>query len=1177
MAATGTNTRLPIVFRAKVSGLNPNSTYRYYVQGTLSADFGTSNSGSGMSVLINSSAATYVITSSPGLSTAGAYETFTTDASGTFTGWFGMMNTTGTRFTAGNEIFPTLTLNNGNNGTTPAHRFALDQAVKVITIGTTAGANFGTGIWGTSSATDKNIVALYDNTSGAGKPLAMTYVEDEGVAGTSQPAFYSNNVNGKSRTWGTLIPNVNANGVRKIEQFSLLNGSSVGCATDADGIWPTGNRNTVNPTGGTTAIQISEPDAPLDALCGNSVSRMSDISASNTFSYPENINYMIYQENNNISLLNSSSVAVASFDLRDGGGTTDADTLGTTLTSVTFNITNSAFIRRAALYSGSTELAETVVNGSEITFSGFSLTASDNNAVNFTLRVSYTQNVTDNAQNIYTIIAATAINTGSGFAAANAGGSASATFGDYNRIEVIASKLSFTVEPAANATVNKILAITPVLSARDNFNNTDLDFTGEVMLSNTSNIAIENTFANMQAGMAGFPLMLFNEAGTTSLTANTNGLSPAVSAIEIKVSDAKKWTGAAGTNLWNDAQNWTGNSVPTADDAVILDNTFTGASYNVMLPDFATAVTYLRISPADNKNITFTLPATNIACPGFTVGDNSAGTEDFVIENGGIFINANGCANAQGFSIIAQGSNKAIKINAGGKYIHRNSKSHTEFLDAATWDENSNLTFDVVTSTAYSISLANRNLGGLTLLAEAKNATQAYSSNFANTAVIKGDLTTETRATLALSGHGNLAVGGNIINRSTFSTGNTNRKLVLNGTKAQNISGTGAYTIKAIEINNAEGVTLQIPVTLSNTVGSGLFLTEGNLNTSATNILTLPEYATINGGGKLSFVNGPVAKTFGANSAANIILPTGKDTSYRPVTITPESLASASVFRAEYFNSTVLHDVTKHDNSLENINGSEYWNIQRTGGTTNASLAFDFTAKAEAQSLRIVNWDGAAWKSVSQNNVDGVISTETLSQFGTFALGTQKIVPLPVSWLYFTTKMQDKNAVLNWATVCEINNHGFEIQRSTDGENYETIGWMNGNGTSSQKHFYSYTDMGAASINASIIYYRLKQVDFNGAFEYSAIQSLRKKGSSLSAVSIYTDAQKCLHIQLNSEVNATALIEVINMNGQVLQTVNAYTSTGNNNIKMHAQPNMAGVYVVRILQNGTIYTQKIVL
>jgi hypothetical protein len=193
-------------------------------------------------------------------------------------------------------------------------------------------------------------------------------------------------------------------------------------------------------------------------------------------------------------------------------------------------------------------------------------------------------------------------------------------------------------------------------------------------------------------------------------------------------------------------------------------------------------------------------------------------------------------------------------------------------------------------------------------------------------------------------------------------------------------------------------------------------------------------------------------------------------------------------------------------------------------------------------------------------------------------LGKKYIVPLPVSWLYFTAKTSEKDVVLNWATASEINNNGFEIQRSLDGENFEVIGWMNGKGTTNQKHFYSYTDMDAADLNAKIIYYRLKQTDFNGTYALSNIEAIRKQNSKdLTNISIYADAKKYLHINIYSEVNASAHIEILTLNGQLIHSSTANTSAGNNTLYIPMNENVAGIYLIRITQSGTLYTRKFVL
>ena len=261
-----TNTkRLPFACRVTLSNLIPGATYRYYDQGVISTDSATST-GAGNCIFVSATGG-FERTSSPGLSTAGTYGTFTTDANGSYTGWFVLEPTGNARFaTAGAPVFVRIILNDGNNGTSAKTYLTTTAAATVLAFNTT-GANTGTGIWGSSAATGKNFVLLYDNVAGTGQPLAATFVEDDGAAedtAASYVLFYNDAVDGVSGAWGTIIPNSNEKGVLRIEQRKLSDGSLVSANTDSDGVWPSG-ANTVRPSGGATPIVITATDAPLTA------------------------------------------------------------------------------------------------------------------------------------------------------------------------------------------------------------------------------------------------------------------------------------------------------------------------------------------------------------------------------------------------------------------------------------------------------------------------------------------------------------------------------------------------------------------------------------------------------------------------------------------------------------------------------------------------------------------------------------------------------------------------------------------------------------------------------------------------------------------------------------------------------------------------------------------------
>ncbi|MCX6164661.1 MAG: hypothetical protein NTU73_07335, partial [Ignavibacteriae bacterium] len=198
--------------------------------------------------------------SSVSLTTPPGFDQFRTSGSGTYTGWFCFVNTANARFTAGKYIIPSICL--GDSLGTTLKRFALNDSIKVINFSNSALDTCGTGVYGISVAFPRNIVSIYDNTAGTGKPLSQTYLESEGVTVGSIAPFYTTYVEGLNGRWGTVIPNVNANGVKRVEQRNLATGNSMTFNTDADGVWPSGT-NTINPTGGLTPVGLLLNDAPL--------------------------------------------------------------------------------------------------------------------------------------------------------------------------------------------------------------------------------------------------------------------------------------------------------------------------------------------------------------------------------------------------------------------------------------------------------------------------------------------------------------------------------------------------------------------------------------------------------------------------------------------------------------------------------------------------------------------------------------------------------------------------------------------------------------------------------------------------------------------------------------------------------------------------------------------------
>lgn len=94
------------------------------------------------------------------------------------------------------------------------------------------------------------------------------------------------------------------------------------------------------------------------------------------------------------------------------------------------------------------------------------------------------------------------------------------------------------------------------------------------------------------------------------------------------------------------------------------------------------------------------------------------------------------------------------------------------------------------------------------------------------------------------------------------------------------------------------------------------------------------------------------------------------------------------------------------------------------------------------------------------------------------------VSPLPVELTSFSAVAQNKQVTLNWSTATELNNNGFEIQRSVGNSEFVTVGFVKGAGTTTIQQDYSFSDRNLSDGNYS---YRLKQIDFSGIFEYSDV------------------------------------------------------------------------------------------
>jgi len=173
---------------------------------------------------------------------------------------------------------------------------------------------------------------------------------------------------------------------------------------------------------------------------------------------------------------------------------------------------------------------------------------------------------------------------------------------------------------------------------------------------------------------------------------------------------------------------------------------------------------------------------------------------------------------------------------------------------------------------------------------------------------------------------------------------------------------------------------------------------------------------------------------------------------------------------------------------------------------------------------------------------------------------------LPVVLTYFNTVLQPNNKVyVTWSTSMELNSKHFEVERSIDGNLFTTVSTVAASGTSSLSHNYSITDE-VASVQSSIIYYRLKQVDIDGKKNYSHINAVRLKKDNRQLIVSPNPFTGQLNINAEWHQNEAGIIRLLDASGKQVTKKNISLIRGTNFIRLDDLAKLqAGNYYIEIV------------
>ena len=190
---------------------------------------------------------------------------------------------------------------------------------------------------------------------------------------------------------------------------------------------------------------------------------------------------------------------------------------------------------------------------------------------------------------------------------------------------------------------------------------------------------------------------------------------------------------------------------------------------------------------------------------------------------------------------------------------------------------------------------------------------------------------------------------------------------------------------------------------------------------------------------------------------------------------------------------------------------------------------------------------------------------------------TATINPIvPVELISFTHRIVNGKVILDWVTSTELNNMGFEIQRSVDNNIFVTIGFVEGRGNSTTNQYYTFTDESIAGK----VYYRLKQVDYNGSYNYS--QVIEVNGVSITTMQLEQNYPNpfnpatTIKYQLGNDSFVT--LKVFNSLGEeIAELVNEFQKGGSHQIIFIADNLPSGMYVYKLTSGNYVESKKMII
>ncbi|MEQ8926886.1 MAG: T9SS type A sorting domain-containing protein, partial [Fulvivirga sp.] len=438
----------------------------------------------------------------------------------------------------------------------------------------------------------------------------------------------------------------------------------------------------------------------------------------------------------------------------------------------------------------------------------------------------------------------------------------------------------------------------------------------------------------------------------------------------------------------------------------------------------------------------------------------------------------------------------------------------------------------------------------------------------------------------------------------SFSGGSGSAQIQFRGSTLQTINGdfSGANAFHRVLFLNPSGFnftggnsTINSLVNFANGVEN---IDGGLLNLGSSTTVLPTQY-----GSSMSYVNGRVSRVISSGGSFNF--PIGSETNWRPASVNNVS-ASGLTWEAEYFegdptSDPLVDNLTPTNSSIQTISSGEYWKISDGNGapsgvTARVGLSWGSASDvssvlAEREELEVMIWNDAI---SSWDNLDGTsfssghssssgrfvaVNSNSFSE-QIFTLGsTTANNPLPVTLVSFEGMLTDETVLIKWKTSTEINNDYFELQRSANGMDYETIALIQGSGNTARQIEYDYLDTKPIAGNN---YYRLKQVDFDGQVTIEnkivLVEYIPKNFTLLFNVFPNPTSEYNINVRVTANQDVPVRLELFDLFGKKVFSNEYSSSELYDDIKVQPTEQLnQGIYIIRLEQLDKSITKRLII